>query len=42
MNDYNKFKDLLTDNKINKYYNIKSEPTNELNDSVFNKIIDFR
>lgn len=39
--DYNRFKDILADNKINKYYNIKGEPSIDLNDSVFDKIIDF-
>jgi len=38
---YNKFRDLLTTNKINKYFNIKTNPTMELNDAVFEKIIDY-
>lgn len=39
--NYDDFKKYLDTNKINKYYNIKSEPNNEFNDSVFRKIIDF-
>lgn len=38
---YDNFKKYLDTNKINKYYNIKSEPTLEFNDSVFNKIINY-
>jgi len=41
IDDYNNLKNVLNNNKINKYYNIKSDPTIELNDSVFDKIIDF-
>lgn len=41
VDDYNKFKDLLAENKINKYFNIKSVVGSELNDSTFEKIIDF-
>jgi len=41
IDDYNNFKDLIADNKINKYYNIKSIVGSEINDSVFEKIIDF-
>jgi hypothetical protein len=41
VDDYNKFKDLMSDNKIHKYFNIKSEPSNEINDSVYAKIVDF-
>jgi hypothetical protein len=39
--DYNKFKDIIASNKINKYFNIKSEITNDVNDAVFDKIIDY-
>lgn len=39
--DYDNFKKYLDTNKINKYYNIKAEPNEELNDSVFRKIIDY-
>lgn len=39
--DYNKFKQLLSNNKIHKYFNLKSDPTEEINDSVHDKIIDF-
>jgi hypothetical protein len=41
VDDYNNFKELLKDNKINKYYNIKSSIGSEFNDSIFEKIIDF-
>ena len=41
VDDYNKFKDLLSENKINKYFNLKTDPAPDLNDSVFDKIIDF-
>ncbi len=41
VDDYNKFKDILAENKINKYFNIKTDPSAELNDAVFDKIIDF-
>jgi len=39
--DYNKFKDILSTNKIHKYFNIKSDPSVELCDAIFDKIIDF-
>jgi len=39
--DYNKFKDIMASNKINKYFNIKSEITDDVNDVVFDKIIDY-
>jgi hypothetical protein len=41
IDDYNKFKDILADNKVNKYFNIKSSVGSEINDSTFEKIIDF-
>lgn len=41
VDDYNKLKDLMNDNKIHKYFNIKSETPVELNDKIFDKIIDF-
>lgn len=41
VDDYNNFKDILADNKINKYYNIKGEPSIDLNNSIFDKVIDF-
>lgn len=41
VDDYNKFKDILSENKINKYFNIKSVVGFEINDSTFEKIIDF-
>lgn len=41
VDDYNNFKEILTENKINKYYNIKGEQSIDLNDSVFDKVIDF-
>ena len=41
VDDYNAFKQLLAENKINKYFNIKSVVGSELNDSTFEKIIDF-
>lgn len=39
--DYKKFNEILSDNKIQKYYNVKTNPTIELNDQIFDKIIDF-
>lgn len=39
--DYNKFKLILVDNKINKYFNIKGDRSIEINNSVFDKIIDY-
>jgi hypothetical protein len=41
VDDYNKFKELLAENKIHKYFNLKTDPVPDLNDSVFEKIIDF-
>jgi hypothetical protein len=41
VDDYKKFKDLLAENKIHKYFNQKVDPSSDLNDSVFEKIIDF-
>lgn len=39
--EYNMFNDILSTNKIHKYFNLKTSPTSELNDNVFDKIIDF-
>ena len=39
--DYNNLKIILINNKINKYFNIKSNKSTEINDSVFDKIIDY-
>ena len=39
--DYNTFKIILGNNIINKYFNIKSEKSIEINNSVFDKIIDY-
>jgi len=41
VDDYNKLKDLIADNKIHKYFNLKIDPAIDLNDAVFDKIIDF-
>lgn len=41
VDDFNNFKDLMGENKINKYFNIKSVVGSEINDSTFEKIIDF-
>jgi len=41
VDDYNKFKDILAENKVHKYFNIKSDVTTEVADAVFEKIIDF-
>ena len=41
IDDYNNFKDIMKENKINKYFNIKSVVGSELNDSTFEKLIDF-
>jgi hypothetical protein len=41
IDDYNTFKDLLTENKVHKYFNLKADVSPDLNDSVFEKIIDF-
>lgn len=38
---YDKFKDILIENIINKYYNLKTDMTDEINDTLFYKIIDF-
>jgi len=39
--EYYTLKKSLTENSINKYFNIKGEVSNDINDSVFDKIIDF-
>jgi hypothetical protein len=41
IDNYNNFKTLLETNKINKYFNVRNEINNELNDSIYNKIIDW-
>ena len=41
LDDYNNFKIILEDNKINKYFNIKSMALTEINNSVFDKLIDY-
>jgi hypothetical protein len=41
VDDYNKFKDILDENKIHKYFNLKIDATTEVADAVFEKIIDF-
>jgi hypothetical protein len=41
IDEYNKFQSILVDNKINKYFNIKSFKSIEINNSVFEKIIDY-
>ena len=41
IDDYNKFRDILANNKINKYYNIKSDLSSDFNDMIYEKIIDF-
>jgi hypothetical protein len=41
IDDYNGFKNMLAENKINKYFNIKSVVGMEINDATFEKIIDF-
>jgi len=41
LDEYNNFKTLLADNKIHKYFNIKSTKLIDINNSVFDKIIDF-
>lgn len=38
---YDSFKDILSQNIINKYYNLKTVMTDEINDIIFYKIIDF-
>lgn len=38
---YDSFKDILSQNIINKYYNLKTDMTDEINDTIFYKIIDF-
>jgi hypothetical protein len=38
---YDSFKDIISQNMINKYYNLKTDMTNEINDTIFYKIIDF-
>lgn len=38
---YDSFKDILSQNIINKYYNLKTDITDEINDTIFYKIIDF-
>jgi hypothetical protein len=38
---YDSFKDILSQNIINKYYNLKTDMTDEINDTIFHKIIDF-
>ncbi len=40
-NDYNQLNNDIKNNKISKYYNVKNDPSMELNDQVFDKIIDF-
>ena len=41
LEEYNNFKILLADNKIHKYFNIKSNKSIDINNSVFDKIIDY-
>ena len=41
IDDYNKLKDTLIDNKINKYFNIKADQLTNINDDIYDKIIDF-
>jgi hypothetical protein len=41
IDDYNKFKDILDENKIHKYFNLKTDASTEVADAVFEKIIDF-
>ena len=38
---YDSFADILSQNIINKYYNLKTDMTDEINDTIFYKIIDF-
>lgn len=39
--EYNNFQKLLENNKIHKYYNIKTELNKKLNNNIFDKIVDF-
>lgn len=41
IDNYNSLKTLLSTNTINKYFNVKSLKSTEMNDSVFDKIIDY-
>jgi len=41
IDDYNDVKQIVSNNKINKYFNIKSVIGTEINDGTFEKIIDF-
>jgi len=41
LQEYNNFKILLEDNIIHKYFNIKSDKSIDINNSVFDKIIDY-
>jgi hypothetical protein len=41
LEEYNNLRNLLVDNKIHKYFNIKSNRSIEINNSVFDKIIDY-
>ncbi len=41
LEEYNNFKIILANNKIHKYFNIKSKNLTDINNSVFDKIIDY-